>query len=131
MIWLKPLPHLDVEVRGAVAVGADQDPVALCVQQLLDGSAKGERLPRPVGPEDDDGGQGELQGGGDGSHGLPLLGVEPLVHLGQLPAEPLLGRVPGYRGSAGISTGEKCEKTTFMAWEKFKLEQFYFVTTQV
>lgn len=84
-------------------MGADQDPVARGPQQLLDGSAQRERLPRPVRPEDDDGGQGELQGGGDGPHRLPLLGVEPLVHLGQLPAQPLLGGVPGYRGSAGIS----------------------------
>ena len=112
-------------------MGADQDSVTRGPKQLLDGPAQGERLPRPVGAEDDDGRQGELQGGGDGPHGLPLLGVEPLVHLGQLPAQPLLGRVPGYRGSAGMSRGEKCEKTTFMAWEKFKLQQFYFVTTQV
>ena len=111
-------------------MGADQDPVALAAQQLLDGAAQGERLPRPVWPEDDDGRQGELQGRGDGPHGLPLLGVESLVHLGQLPAVPLRGWVPGYRGSAGLS-GEKCEKTAFMAWEKFKLQQFYFVTTQV
>ena len=102
--------HLDVQIRGAVAVGADQDPVALAAQQLLDGAAQGERLSRPVWTEDDDGRQDELQGRGDGSHGLPLLGVEPLVHLGQLPAVPLRGRVPGYRGSAGLSQEKSVRK---------------------
>mgnify|MGYP007048365297 CR=1 FL=1 len=43
---------------------------------------------------------------------------------------------PGSRGLReawnGIIRGEKCEKTAFMAWEKSKLQQFYFViTTQV
>ena len=98
--------YLDVQVRGAVAVGAHQDPVVPTLQQLLDGPAQGERLASPVGPEDDDRGQGELQGGGDGPDGLPLLGVESLrVPRGQL--RPLGGRGPGDWGRPGMGLSEE------------------------
>ena len=75
-------------------MGAHQDPVVPTLQQLLDGPAQGERLASPVGPENDDRGQGELQGGGDGPDGLPLLWVEALsVPRGKL--RPLGCRGPG------------------------------------
>ena len=75
-------------------MGAHQDPVVLAAHQLLDGAAQGEGLPRPVGAEDDDGAQGELQGCRDGPHCLPLLGVQPLV----LVSWPLSSGVPGDGG---------------------------------
>ena len=73
---------------------AHQHPVVPSQQQLLYGPAQGECLPSPVRSEDDNRGQGELQGGGDGPDGLPLLGVEPLcLPLGQL--STIRGRGPG------------------------------------
>ena len=89
--------HLDVEVRRAVAVCADQDPVARHAQELLDGPAQGECLAGAVRSDDEDGWEAELGGRRDGPHRLPLLGVESAVSL---PVWPLSGRMPGDRGRA-------------------------------
>lgn len=61
----------------------------LLAEDVLDGLGQGEGLAGAVGPDDEDGRQGDRDGRGDGQDGLLLLGIQTRVQLlVPLPAAP-------------------------------------------